>query len=202
MSGSEIKEILKSNGYQLKNVAENMGISPQNLDEKLKVKQMKIDTIRDIAESINKPLDFFLIKSLGLQSKEQELIPLLPISAQAGTLNDFIISVKESDSERVISPIKGVDFALSISGESMSPEYPNGSQVLCKKINHGAFIDSGRVYVLDTVNGIVIKQIVLMDDGLSVRCYSINKDPIFSPFNINLSDIYGVYRVLMCMSIK
>ena len=51
-------------------------------------------------------------------------VPLLPISAQGGSLNDFVVSVKDSDCEQVISPIKGADFAMTVAGDSMSPEYP------------------------------------------------------------------------------
>ena len=36
-------------------------------------------------------------------------ILLLPISAQGGSLNDFVRSVKESECEKIISPIKGAD---------------------------------------------------------------------------------------------
>ena len=82
------------------------------------------------------------------------LIPLLPVSAQGGSFNDFVVSIKESSCEKIISPIKGADYAMSVSGESMAPEYPSGSQILIKRINEKAFIDWGRVYVLDTCNGI------------------------------------------------
>ena len=51
------------------------------------------------------------------------LIPLLPVSAQGGSLNDFVVSIKESSCEKIISPIKGADYAMSVSGESMAPEY-------------------------------------------------------------------------------
>lgn len=128
-------------------------------------------------------------------------IPLLPISAQGGSLNQFFISVKDSECEHIISPIKGADFAITVSGESMAPEYPNGSQILIKKINEKAFIEWGRVYVLDTCNGTVIKTIVPGTDGC-LRCESINPDPKFAPFEICMKDIYAVYRVLMCMAVK
>ena len=203
MTGNEVKTILKTNGFQLKQVADRMGVSPQNLDEKLKVKQIKIDTLKLIAEAIEKPIDFFL----DLSSENQGLslmgtIPLLPISAQGGALNEFMVSVKEADCEQIISPIRGVDFAITVSGESMYPEYPNGSQILVKRINEKAFIDWGRVYVLDTVNGTVIKRIVPADEKHNIRCLSINPDPIYAPFDVALSDVYAVYRVLMCMSMK
>lgn len=137
--------------------------------------------------------------SFGL-SDEVYSIPLLPVYAQGGSLNDFIVSVKESDCEWIISPIKGVDYAITVSGESMSPEYPSGSQVLIKKINERAFIDWGRVYVLDTCNGTVIKQLFPSEKPDKVLCKSIN--PEYPSFEVSMGDVYGVYRVLMCMSMK
>ena len=67
-------------------------------------------------------------------------VPLLPISAQGGRLSDFMVSVKNSDCEQIISPIKGVDFAITVFGDSMTPEFPNGCQVLIKRINEQSFI--------------------------------------------------------------
>lgn len=129
-------------------------------------------------------------------------VPLLPISAQGGTLNDFVMAVKEIDCEKIISPIGHADFAITVSGDSMAPEYPSGSQVLIKKINERAFIDWGRTYVLDTCNGTVIKKLMPSDSGDSniVKCVSIN--PAYPPFEVNLHDVYGIYRVMLCMSIK
>ena len=131
-----------------------------------------------------------------------KLVPLLPIAAQGGSLNDFVVSVKESDCEKVVSPIKGADFAMPISGDSMAPEYPNGSQIFIKRINERAFIEWGKVYVLDTCNGVVVKILVPSQKEGYVRCVSVNTDPIFAPFEIAWEDINGVYRVLLCMSVK
>lgn len=133
-------------------------------------------------------------------NKDAQLVPLLPVAAQGGTLNDFVVSVKASDCEKIISPIRDVDYAMSISGDSMAPEYPSGAHILIKKINEKAFIDWGRVYVLDTCNGTVIKQLFPSDKPDTLLCKSIN--PNYPPFEVSFSDIYGVYRVLMCMSLK
>lgn len=127
-------------------------------------------------------------------------IPLLPVSAQGGSLNDFVVSVKDSDCEKIISPIKGADYAISVAGDSMAPEYPSGSQILIKRINERAFIDWGRVYVLDTCNGTIIKQLFPSKKPEMLLCKSIN--PKFPPFEVSLADVYGIYRVLMCMSVK
>lgn len=131
-----------------------------------------------------------------------KMVLLLPVSAQGGSLNDFVVSVKESDCEKVVSPIRGVDFAMTVSGDSMSPEYLNGSRIFIKRINERAFIEWGKVYVLDTCNGTVIKILVPAEKEGYVKCVSINQDPIFAPFEVALEDIYGVYKVLICMSVK
>lgn len=127
---------------------------------------------------------------------------LLPVSAQGGSLNDFVVSVKENDCEKVVSPIRGVDFAMTVSGDSMAPEYPSGSRILIKKINERAFIEWGKVYVLDTCNGSIIKILTPSEQEGHVRCLSINPDPVYAPFDVAMCDIYGIYKVLLCMSTK
>ena len=128
--------------------------------------------------------------------------PLLPISAQGGTLNDFVLSINIAECERVVTPIRGVDFVMTVTGDSMAPDYPNGSQVLIKKVDERVFIEWGRVYVLDTCNGSVIKEVRKGDDGDALMCHSLNPDPKYQPFAVRFSDIYGMYRVLMCMALK
>ena len=140
--------------------------------------------------------------ALTLTNDKVTLVPLLPISAQGGTLNDFVLAVNERNCEKIISPIGKVDFAITVSGDSMAPEFPSGSQVLIKKINERAFIDWGRTYVLDTCNGTVIKKLMPSDSGDSalVKCVSIN--PAYPPFEVNLHDVYGIYRVMLVRAIK
>jgi len=138
----------------------------------------------------------------GFNEMEYTRVPLLPISAQGGSLNDFVVSVSLQDCEKIISPINGADIAITISGDSMADEYPNGSIVLAKRINERAFIDWGKVYVLDTCNGVVVKTLTPSEKEDCIRCVSINPDPIYAPFEVALNDIYGVYRVMLCMAKK
>lgn len=133
---------------------------------------------------------------------DANIIPLLPVSAQGGSLNDFIVSVRDCDCEKVVSPVRDADFAIPVTGESMAPEYPSGSQVHVKRINESAFIEWGRVYVLDTCNGTVIKRIVPSNVEGCIRCLSINPDPMYAPFDVSLKDVYGIYRVIICLSVK
>ncbi len=129
-----------------------------------------------------------------------KLVYLLPIAAQGGSLNDFVMSVKEGDCEKIISPVKDADFAMPVCGDSMAPEYPNGSQILIKKINEKAFIVWGNAYVLDTCNGTIIKKLFPGRGENRWLCKSINPD--YPDFEVDVKDVFGVYRVILCMSIK
>ena len=140
------------------------------------------------------------VKNERVTDDEAYKVPLVPISALAGSLNDFSLSVMRDDCETVVSPIKDIDMAIKISGDSMEPEYPSDSQVFVKKINERAFLEWGRVYVLNTCNGIVIKRLMPTNDPNTVLCESIN--PKYPPFEVNLENVNGVYRVIMCMSFK
>lgn len=140
------------------------------------------------------------VKNERVTDDEAYKVPLVPISALGGSLNDFNLAVKRDDCETVISPIKDIDMAIKISGDSMEPEYPSGSTVLIKKINEHAFLEWGKVYVLSTCNGTVIKRLMPTDDPNKVLCESIN--PKYPPFEVSLEHVYGVYIVMMCMSFK
>lgn len=128
---------------------------------------------------------------------------LLPQTAHGGSLTNIPAdSIFLQNCEKIVSPIKGVDFAISIYGDSMSPEYPSGSRVLIKKIDPNAFIDWGRAYVLDTCNGVIIKEVLKCEREGFITCHSINPDPKYADFDVSLNEIYGIYRVLMCLSAK
>ena len=137
------------------------------------------------------------------QNNDTTTIPLVPLSAMAGKLTGFSLEgITETDCERIISPIKGADFAVPVSGDSMYPLFPNGSRVLVQETNPNAFIEWGKVYVLNTCNGIVVKQLRKSNKEGYVSCYSFNDNSIYAPFDIALADIHGFYKVLMCLSMQ
>lgn len=206
----------------LKRFREEKKISQSEICDILGIAQPYLSAIENGKRPLNKKKTDLLYKQFGdeiLKYKQPDIILekhsanedidnltyvlLLPISAQGGTLDEFVVSVKDGDCEQIISPIKGADFAISVSGSSMEPEYPSGSKILIKKINEESFIEWGRCYVLDTCNGIVVKKLAapIEEDPKYgrdyVTCVSVNPDPIYAPFNVPKKDIFGIYRVLM-----
>lgn len=129
-------------------------------------------------------------------------VPLIPILAAAGHLTDFSDAISEYDCEKITSPVRGVEIAVPVYGESMTPEFPSGSIVFVKRINERAFIEWGKPYIIDTVNGSIIKYLAPGETPESIKCISSNPDPMYAPFEVAMEDVLGIYRVVMCMSMK
>lgn len=128
-------------------------------------------------------------------------VPLVPTYAIAGRLTDFTSQTSEIDCERILSPVREASLAITISGDSMSPEYGNGSIIFLKRIDEKAFIEWGKTYVLDTINGVVVKNVFpCAADKDCVVCKSIN--PNYPDFEVQKKDVLGWYRVLLEMSRK
>lgn len=54
MTGEEIKNIIKSRGMNLATVAKGLGTSPQNLNNRLNAKSVKLDFLQSVMDVINK----------------------------------------------------------------------------------------------------------------------------------------------------
>ncbi|MDE7080848.1 MAG: hypothetical protein K2O78_04245 [Muribaculaceae bacterium] len=128
------------------------------------------------------------------EPEQLELIPLLPIEAIAGSLQGISQGVELRDYRKIKSPVRGADWAIQISGDSMEPDYKNGTILFIKKLS-GGFTPWGHPLVIDTIDGVLFKIIFETDDhGQSIEARSIN--PKYPPFRIETSCVLGIYRVL------
>ena len=206
MKGEEVKKILKANGVTHKMLADSFGTTVQNIGSLLSKDDIRTGLLEDISKVTGIPLQDFFVGTKGAikfsQGAEPNTVPLLPIFAQAGSLTGWSDGIEEVKCERVISPVNDVDMAVHIYGESMYPDIPNGSVVYVRRINPRAFVEWGRAYILDTVNGPLLKYLTPGADEEHIRCVSANHDPMYAPFEVLKEDILGIYRVVMCMSMK
>ena len=198
-------------------LARNLGLSVTQLLKMIEVSNSYAqNTVKPSAKVLKKIKERYpQVNTDWLESGEGEMftssypaagdsvtyVPLLPISVQGGSPKDFEAQVREYECEMVVSPIKDASHASTVTGDSMAPEYPSGCKILVKRINEVAFIEWGRTYELDTVNGPVIKNVFpCKEDDSCVICRSIN--PEFDDFKVHKEDIRAWYRVLMQMSLK
>lgn len=130
------------------------------------------------------------------------VVPMLPVEAFAGNLQLWSQGVQLRDCEKVVSPVPGVDFGIRVSGNSMEPEFQNGSVLFIKRINEKAFIPWGNPMVIDTENGVVVKVVYPVNEEgirpdrdcrfIEARSYN----PAYPPFLIPTESIYGLYRII------
>jgi len=132
-------------------------------------------------------------------------IPLIPIEAVAGFQSGDSEGVTVEQCERYKVPEfsqRGVDFLTRVSGSSMYPKYNNGDILACKKIPQLTFIQWGKIYVLDTVQGALVKRLYKdPEDKECVICKSDNVER-YPEFSIHVSEIRSISIVIGVIRIE
>lgn len=126
-------------------------------------------------------------------------LPLIPIEAIAGVPAGDFQGVRFSDCEQYRIPdfeAKGAEFLIRVSGSSMYPKYSNGDILACKKIDQILFIQWGKVYVVDSSQGSLVKRLFEDKENKdNLICVSDNKEN-YPPFSIPKSDIRSLSIVI------
>lgn len=126
--------------------------------------------------------------------QEVETRPRIPMDAAAGSLSVAQNGVTNNDCEQlpIIKAFAQYDFTIFARGDSMFPEYHSGDELACLFIKNTSFVQWGRVHVLDTAQGVVLKRI--FDNGEHILCRSLNPD--YSEFTIHKSEVYNIALVI------
>lgn len=120
-------------------------------------------------------------------------IPLIPAKAMAGFFTGEVL-INESDCERISVPGIKADFAIPVSGDSMTPMYQSGDMVICQFVNlSDMFFQWGKVYVINTNQGVLLKKVRPGTPGASIKLVSEN--PNYDPIDLPLEDIYQIALV-------
>lgn len=138
-------------------------------------------------------------QSNSVKQTNPHVIPILPVDAFAGRLQEYSQGVGLQDCPVIVSPVKGADFAIRVSGDSMEPKIHDGTTILIKRINEKSFIPWGTYMVIDSENGALVKEVWPGNDDNTIRARSIN--PRYPDIDIPRESIYGLYRVLGAIQI-
>ena len=130
--------------------------------------------------------------------KQEQAVPelyLIPIEAMAG-YGEGSVEVMEHEGEAFKVPtFRGAEFLISVKGSSMYPKYSSGDIVACKKIPlNDLFFQWNKVYVLDTIQGAIIKRIKRGSDENHILL--ISENPNYDSFELPLSSINAVSIVM------
>lgn len=210
MSDLNIKDIRTKLGVTQKQLAEKIGVSVntiQNWEYGGTIPKSKYPILSKILESephIEQQQFFGGNQESSHVEDVYASLPLIPIDAVAGFPVSDNAGILFQDCECYNVPefvSKGAQFLIRVSGSSMYPKYSNGDLLACKKIDEITFFQWGKVYVLDTRQGALVKRIFEdKDNEDNIICHSDNHDnyPDFKLPKVeirSLSIVIGVIRL-------
>jgi len=123
-------------------------------------------------------------------------IPLIPMDAMAGWCTGGS-QIMEYEVDRYIVPEfeeLNVDFMIRVRNDSMLPKFNSGDIVACKKLPSRTFFQWNKVYVLDTIQGALIKRVKKSKLDNHILCVSENEE--YEPFDLNLEEVNSLALVV------
>ena len=122
-------------------------------------------------------------------------IPLIPVDAMAGYFaGERTVMLHECD-RFVVPAFRNADFLITVRGDSMIPRYFSGDLVACKVLGlSDLFFQWGKVYILDTEQGALIKKVEQGSSSDTIKLVSENE--AYSPFEIPRACVYHIAIVL------
>ena len=135
--------------------------------------------------------------------RKKDSLPLVPLDAVAGFNGIDEAGVRLADCPQYSIPDfreAKADFLIKVNGSSMYPNYVAGDILACRKIEEATFIQWGKVYVIDSQQGAMVKRLFEIEgDGECLLCKSDNAN--YPPFKLpkaeirSLSIVIGVIRL-------
>lgn len=181
---------------------EKLDINPDFLDGKNKryfIHEGSFMAAVKMASNKKRAIVESILNGTEEENNTRETRPRVPLTAAAGSLSGDSIGITLQQCEQlpIIHQIPSYDFTMFIKGDSMSPRFESGDEIACRRIDQSRFIQWGKVHVLDTTQGFVIKRVY--DDGDKIRCVSYN--PEYADFSIPKEDILSMSLVVGLVSI-
>ena len=125
-------------------------------------------------------------------------IPLIPIEAVAGLPTDDPVGTRFIDCAHYIIPDfanLNVEYMIRVSGSSMYPKYSNGDILACRRVHDVLFFQWGKIYVIDSSQGALVKRVFQDEDPDRILLVSDNREN-YPPFSIPKSDIRSLSIVV------
>ncbi len=135
----------------------------------------------------------------SMEEDSKSSLPLIPVEAIAGFPIEDVMGVQLSDCDHYSVPefaAKGAQFLIRVSGSSMYPKYSNGDVLACRKVEEVTFFQWGKVYVLDTNQGAIVKRLFPdKENDARVICHSDNTEN-YPDFSLAKEDIRALSIVI------
>lgn len=183
--------------------AQKLGVSEANIRGYMKNVVPKADVLEKIVTSYDINARW-LLTGIGEMTKENNSIklsedgtgiPLIPVEAMAGCFTGSQTVLLQECERYVVPAFKNADFLIRVSGDSMVPRYFSGDMVACKMLSLAdIFFQWGKVYVLDTDQGALIKKVERGSSSDTIMLVSENQ--AYQPFELLIRQVYHIAIVM------
>lgn len=185
--------------------ANAIGVTPSVVDNIVGKRQGKpsFDVVEKVSALAEINIDWLITgkgdmlkSSKGIKpTKDGTGIPLIPVEAMAGCFTGSQTILLQECDHYVVPAFKNADFLIYVRGDSMQPRYFSGDMVACKMLPPtDLFFQWGKVYVLDTDQGALIKKVEQGTDDETITLVSENEN--YKPFQIPRRAVYHIAIVM------
>lgn len=185
--------------------ANAIGVTPSVVDNIVGKRQGKpsFDVVEKVSALAEINIDWLITgkgdmlkSSKGIKpTKDGTGIPLIPVEAMAGCFTGSLTILLQECDHYVVPAFKNADFLIYVRGDSMQPRYFSGDMVACKMLSPtDLFFQWGKVYVLDTDQGALIKKVEQGTDDETITLVSENEN--YKPFQIPRRAVYHIAIVM------
>ena len=94
----------------------------------------------------------------------------------------------------------GADFLFRVRGDSMVPKYMPGDIVACKRVDAPIWFQPGKVYAIDTSQGVLIKRVQPSEREGFISLHSDNEK--YRPFDLPAYELHDVAIVMGVMRLE
>lgn len=195
---SDIKKMRKNKGLTQSELAKAIGVdikTVQNWEAGRPIPKTKYGILRAIF-SQSSTLAPSVVESSSMVSVETR--PYIPFPVAAGELSgvgaDGVMAA-QMEQMAVVPFLPPYDVTTQVVGDSMRPRFLSGDIIALRDITKaGDFFQNGKVHVLDTAQGYVLKAVTLDKAHSRFICHSLNPD--FPDFEVSTEDVYHVFLVV------
>lgn len=199
----KLRQYLETKDIKQKDIAEKMGTTAQYINGIINGRNVIGKGLADKLEKYYGLSSAFLLTGKGSllvddenddaeNLQQQNMIPLIPTEAIGGALTGNDGQWMDYECEKFVIPaFRNSDFMIRVDGDSMEPKYCRGDIVACKKVPlNDIWFQWGKVYVISTTQGVLIKHIEPGESDEYITLVSDNKN--YRPFQLHKSYLNGI----------
>lgn len=195
-----IRQFIRQNGLRQKDLAEYLGVTEGAVSQLVRgsTKLSKENLAKLLGNKRGWDVSMLTTGGRPAAATHSKPLPVLPFSAVAGYMSDnngigsvYVDSVVFKDfSDR------GADCLIRMDGDSMAPRYASGDMLAIRILRDPTFFQWGRVYVLSTTQGCVVKELFPDPENEDlIVCHSENSAK-YPDYRITKQDILSVAIVV------